>query len=221
MTLRATALLLLSVLAAPLHAAEGPAELRRLASDYYRWRNEAYPVASTDQGLHTGDARLTDWSAAAVADRRARVRRTLDQVRALATEGWSKDDRVDAILFTAQLEGADFFDRELQSPESNPGIYVDECGNAIFSLLKKEFDSKANRARSATARLEAVRALLQQARGTLVHPYGVYARLAIDSARAMDSLYGEECLRLPPNRRQRPSRACRARCKCAAPWHRQ
>jgi len=41
-----------------------PSDLRRLASDYYRWRNEQSPVGSSDQGLHTWDDRLTDWSPA-------------------------------------------------------------------------------------------------------------------------------------------------------------
>ena len=31
-----------------------PADLRKLAADYYNWRNQNYPVASSDAGLHTG-----------------------------------------------------------------------------------------------------------------------------------------------------------------------
>ena len=30
-----------------------PAALRKTAEEYYRWRNEEYPVNSSDQGLHT------------------------------------------------------------------------------------------------------------------------------------------------------------------------
>src|SRR5437867_285659 len=51
------------VLAAPLMT---PESLRRIASDYYRWRDQAYPVASSSQGLHTWDERLADFSAGAV-----------------------------------------------------------------------------------------------------------------------------------------------------------
>ena len=87
-----------SVLAADA-APASPEALRKLASDYYRWRNEQYPVFSSDQGLHTGDGRLTDWSAAALAARRAHVRRVLEAVRAAKDDAWPKDDRIDAVLF--------------------------------------------------------------------------------------------------------------------------
>ena len=34
--------------------------LRKLADDFYAWRNENFPVYSSDAGLHTWDNRLTD-----------------------------------------------------------------------------------------------------------------------------------------------------------------
>ena len=37
-----------------------PATLRQLADDYYNWRNQNYPVFSSDAGLHTWDNQLTD-----------------------------------------------------------------------------------------------------------------------------------------------------------------
>ena len=47
-----------------------PADLQRLATDYYNWRNQNYPVASSDAGLHTWDNKLTDYSLSAVLMRR-------------------------------------------------------------------------------------------------------------------------------------------------------
>ena len=40
------------------------ATLHKLADDYYAWRNENYPVRSSEAGLHTWDDRLTDYSPA-------------------------------------------------------------------------------------------------------------------------------------------------------------
>jgi hypothetical protein len=176
-------------LATTVAAAEGPERLRRLAGEYYRWRNEQFPVASSDQGLHTWDDRLTNYSATALRSRRDHVLKLLDAVRTLSPDGWSRDDRIDRTLFLAQLEGADFFDRVRERPESDPQVYVSECSNAIFSLLKKDYDTPRRRALAATARLGAMPALLDEARRTLRKPQRLYARLAIDSARAMDSLF--------------------------------
>ncbi len=177
-------------------AEDGPGDLRRLASDYYRWRNEQYPVASSDQGLHTWDSRLTDHSEAALAGRRARVSALAAQIREMKAAAWSRDDQVDRLLFLAQLERADFFDRTLERPETDPQVYVSECADAIFSLLKKEYAPKATRARAATARLAAMPALLEQGKKALTKPYGLYGRLAIASARSMDSLFGESLMTL-------------------------
>jgi uncharacterized protein (DUF885 family) len=177
-------------------AEDAPAELRRLASDYYRWRNEQYPVASSGQGLHTWDGRLTDYSAAALAARRARLTALAGQVRGMEAAAWSRDDQVDRLLFLAEIEGADFFDRVLEEPETDPQVYVRECADAIFSLLKKEYAPKSVRARAATARLAAMPALLEQGKKALTKPYGLYGRLAIASARGMDSLFGESLMTL-------------------------
>jgi uncharacterized protein (DUF885 family) len=166
-----------------------PATLKTLALDYYKWRNENYPVASSDQGLHTWDDRITDYRKASVAARRSHVAELLARVRDMRTDAWPKDARVDWRLFRAQLEGADFFARVTQPEESDPQVYVNEVANAIFSLLKKEYAPRRNRANAAAKRLEQVPAMLEVARASLTHPVKLYARLAIDAARGGDDLY--------------------------------
>ena len=171
-----------------------PATLRKLADDYYNWRNQNYPVASSDAGLHTWDNRLTDYSPAAIAARRARVVRLLAQVSAMRTDKWKKDDQIDWYLFRAQLEAPVFFDRVMDFEHSDPQTYVNECSNGIFSLLKKEYDTPRNRARSATARLQAMPGLLEQGKRNLTKPVKLYAQLAIDSARSIDSLFKDSMM---------------------------
>src|SRR5262245_49339512 len=183
-------------LALPVLAESDPAAPRRIASEYYAWRNQQSPVASSGQGLHTWDDRLADYSETAIAARRLRVTELLERVRRLDSTAWSKDDRVDAVLFLAQLEAADFFDRTLARAETDPQLYVVECSDAIFSLLKKEYAPKSTRARAATARLKAMPALLEQGKLALSRPYRLYARLAIESAKAMDSLFGDSLMTL-------------------------
>ena len=178
-------LLPLAVMAQP---NASPAALRQLADDYYNWRNQNYPVASSDAGLHTWDTRLTDYSPAAITARRAHVANLLAQVNRMPTTKWKKDDRIDWLLFRAQLEGPAFFDRVMDFERSDPQTYVNECSNAIFSLIKKDYDPPRNRALSATARLKAMPAMIEQGKRNLTKPVKLYAELAIDSARSIDSL---------------------------------
>jgi uncharacterized protein (DUF885 family) len=180
----------------PGKAATDAAALRKMADDFYAWRNENYPVGSSDAGLHTWDNRLTDYSPAKVAERARHVRKLLDQVRAMQTSAWPKDDRIDWLLFRAQLEGPDFNNRILQSENTDPQIYVGECSNGIFSLLKKEYDTPHNRALAATARLKQMPAMLAQGERNLAKPVKLFAKLAIDSARAIDPLFTDSLMTL-------------------------
>ncbi|HET6887328.1 MAG TPA: hypothetical protein VFH87_05320, partial [Candidatus Udaeobacter sp.] len=126
--------------------------LRKMADDYDAWRNENYPVHSSDAGLHTWDDRLTDYSPAKIAERVQYVHSLLEKVRAMKTDNWPKNDRIDWILFRAQLENVDFGDRVLKFERTNPQVYIRECTDAIFSLLKKEYDTPRKRALAATSR---------------------------------------------------------------------
>ena len=181
------------------------AALRKMAGDYYAWRNENYPVASSDSGLHTWDDRLTDYSVAKIAERAQHVRKLLDQVRALDAANWPKDDRIDWMLFRSQLEGADFNSRVLQSEKTDPQVYVGECANGIFSLLKKEYDAPRKRALAATARLKQMPAMLAQGERNLQKPVKLFAVFTIASARAIDPLFDDSLMTLardlPPNDR--------------------
>ena len=106
--LLAIGLLIVSVTTA---TAQTPGDLKRMADEYYRWRNQNFPTASSDMGLHTWDDKLTDYSLSAVLARRLYVTDLLNKVRAMPAASWSKDDRIDWLLFRSQLEGVAFFNR--------------------------------------------------------------------------------------------------------------
>ncbi len=197
-TIRFAALLLIAgaPLSAQTPAPATPASLQALAGAYYAWRDSSNPVGSSDQGLHTWDDRLTDFTMAAVVARRRHVTGLLARVGAMRTAAWARDDRIDWMLFRAQLEGVAFFDRVMQNEATNPQVYVGECGNAIFSLLKKDYASHATRVRAALARLRAMPALLAQGRRNLIRPVRLYAQLAIDAARSGDDLFTRSLMTL-------------------------
>jgi uncharacterized protein (DUF885 family) len=177
-------------------SAQTPAVLRAQAHAYYAWRDSIYPVATSDAGQHRWDDRLGDFRMESVRSARRHVVALLHTVKAMPTSGWSKDDRVDWLLFRAQLEGADFFGRVLEPEESDPQVYINEAANGIFSLLKKNYASHHTRARAATSRLEQVPALLSIARANLTRPLRLFARLAIKAARGGDDLYATSLMTL-------------------------
>ncbi|MGH9968783.1 MAG: DUF885 domain-containing protein [Pyrinomonadaceae bacterium] len=185
-----------SVLTTHAQTPKTPADLRQMALDYYKWRNQNYPVFSSDAGLHTWDNRLTDYALSAVLARRLHAKELLAKVQAMPTGDWSKDDRIDWLLFRAQLEGVVFFNRVMDFEQTDPQTYVNECSNGVFSLLKKDYDTPRNRSLSATARLKQMPALIEQGKQNLIKPVRLYAQLAIDSARSIDSLFTDSLMTL-------------------------
>ena len=171
-----------------------PQSLRSAAHDYYEWRKREFPVAASDQGFHAYDDRLTDFSPAANASRAAYIHDLLERVRSADISSWSKDDKINAILFRSQLEAPDFDNRVLKSTSTNPLVYTGQASDAIFSLIKKDYDTPANRARSATKRLEKVPAMLEQSKQNLTQPVRLYAQWAIESARNIDPLYNDSLM---------------------------
>jgi uncharacterized protein (DUF885 family) len=174
----------------------GAAALHKLADDYYNWRNVNDPVSSSNAGLHTWDDKLGDFSPTKINERAQHVRQLLDKVRGLKTDNWSKDDKIDGLLFRSQLENVDFGNRVLKFEFTNPQTYTGECSGAIFSLLKKEYDTPRKRALAATARLKAMPALMKQGLANLQNPVKLYAKLAIDSARSIDPLFNKSLMAL-------------------------
>jgi hypothetical protein len=114
----------------------------------------------------------------------------------MQTANWSKNDRIDWLLFRAELEGIAFFDRVIDFEETDPQTYVNECSNAIFSLLKKDYDTPRNRALAATARLRQMPFVIELGKQNLNGPVRLYAQLAIDSARSIDSLFNDSLMTL-------------------------
>jgi uncharacterized protein (DUF885 family) len=176
------------LLVSPAHG-QTPDDLRAKARAYYAWRDSISPVSTSDAGDHRWDDRIRDFRMPSVLAARRHVAALLDSVKAMPASSWSKDDRVDWMLFRAQLEGADFFGRTLQPEESDPQVYLNEAANGVFSLLKRDYAPHRTRAVAATARLEKAPAMLTLARTNLTHPVRLFAKLAIDAARGGDDLY--------------------------------
>src|SRR6266480_6703344 len=91
------------VLLCSARAAVAPADFRAVAHDFYEWNEVVYPVTASSLGDHRFDARLTDYRMSEVVRRRQHVSELLATVSSLASDGWSKEDRVDRLLFVSQL----------------------------------------------------------------------------------------------------------------------
>ena len=145
------------------------ATLDRFFEHYYRCR----PVNATFTGIHGHDERLPDWSPAGLQtldDEMHTLHRDLAAAHpAPASPAAFRDDPnlLDAELARAFLEVQRAENASAHGVRGNPSLWTGEAVFAVVSLMIRDFAPVSERMTSATARLDAIPAFLDQAYDTL------------------------------------------------------
>ena len=127
----------------------------------------AYPVQATEIGHHAYDGEWPDLTDAGRASRLAWITAASAQVEAVSPDALSRDDAIDRRILLENLAAIRFGEATLDEGSWNPMTYVYLFGTGLFGLLAREFAPLPDRMRSASARLAALPAALDQARATL------------------------------------------------------
>lgn len=143
------------------------AVLGALETRYFSEQFAAEPTSATSAGLHTGDDKLPDYSAAAYAQRIARSNRWLAELAKLNTSSFSMDDRADVAIMRASLESELLTDRDLEQWRHNPSRYRSIASNSIYALFSRNFAPLPVRMRSAIARERAIPAMLASGKANI------------------------------------------------------
>jgi uncharacterized protein (DUF885 family) len=174
------------------------AAVEALARRYYTFTWNANPVSTTDNGLHTADNRLADFSAAADRAYGAQLRAFRNELAALAPGGTTVHDQVNYLLVRANLE-SDYWQRAYLRPlQRNPTVYEEECTNGIFALLKKPFASNEVRARDAVSRMRQCPRVLSQGEANLTEPVREFGQVASEELAGADPLFTQSLEDLTP-----------------------
>jgi uncharacterized protein (DUF885 family) len=139
-----------------------------LGQRYLREAQELSPVDATALGDHRFDDRIDDVSAAGW---QARV--TFDQRYFAALDGLdraalSRPNQVDAILLRQELEYERWRIQTLEEWRWNPLIYTRLAGDAVYTLLAREFAPAPERMKNLGKRLDELPRFLGQVREVLV-----------------------------------------------------
>lgn len=126
------------------------------------------PVGATQLGDHRFDTAITDWSAAGRKARADSARATLAALARINRAALSRDDQVDAAMIDNAARYALWTDDVLQSWAWDPQIYNDTAGSALYTLAARDFAPWSVRMQAAIARMQAIPAVLAQARANLV-----------------------------------------------------
>ena len=125
------------------------------------------PISATQIGEHRFDDRIDDLSAAGRNRALKANQRLLAKLGAIDTSKLSRENQVDAAILRNQLESNIWGAEVLQDWASNPLLYNELAGGAIYGLMAREFAPLPKRILSATARMEQLPVLFAQARENL------------------------------------------------------
>jgi uncharacterized protein (DUF885 family) len=126
------------------------------------------PVEATALGEHRYDHRLPDITARGRAARRAEWQVLLAGLGRIDPARLSRDNQVDLAVLRNELQYRVWADQTLQEWAWNPMGYNDVAGGALYTLAARDFAPWEVRLKSATARMEAIPALLRESRRQLV-----------------------------------------------------
>jgi uncharacterized protein (DUF885 family) len=171
------------------------------------------PVGATWLGDHRFDAQLDEISPEARRRKAAFWQSYLQQLSGISMAELSPANRVDAAMLEHHLRANRWHMDTLQEWAWNPLGYSGLAGNAIYTLMARDFAPIEERLRNAGRRLEHYPRLLEQVRGTLdpSRTPNVHAETAVKQNRGIKTII-ETMLRpqadlLPPSDRSRLQRA--------------
>lgn len=125
------------------------------------------PISATQIGEHRFDDRIDDLSSHGRNRALKTNQRLLAKLDAIDTTKLSRAKQVDAAILRNQLESDMWRAEVLQDWASNPLLYNELAGGAIYNLVAREFAPLPVRIQSATARMEQLPMLFAQARENL------------------------------------------------------
>ena len=153
--------------AAAADTAQADAQLAALSKRFLEEGLASSPISATQIGEHRFDSEIDDLSAAGRQKALDWNKAMLAELGKIDASGLSRENQVDALILRNNLEGAIWDAETMQSWAWDPQVYSGLAGGAIYNLMAREFAPMPDRLKSATARMEKLPALLEQARANL------------------------------------------------------
>lgn len=151
-------------------AAPAPADaaFQALADRFIASATRLSPTEATVLGEHRYDALLPDVTAAGRAARRAEWQGLLDALARVDRASLGRSAQVDKAMLENELRYRLWDNDVQQSWAWNPQVYNDIAAGALYGLAARDFAPWDVRLKAATARMEAIPALLEESRRQLV-----------------------------------------------------
>jgi uncharacterized protein (DUF885 family) len=183
--------LLLLFPAAALFATPADDQFETTAKAYIEQTLQHNPEWATALGDHRFDNKLTDYSPDAFAKERAAARDFQSKLAKIDRAKLTGPNKVDAQILKDAIDYELFQLNELKAWESNPLVYNESLANSLYLLVARDFGPAKERIENLRARMEAIPAVIVQAKANLKRPPEIDTQVAIDQTQGAISLVKE------------------------------
>jgi len=180
-------------------------QFQQIAHDYIEGMLQSHPEYSTELGDHRFDDKLTDYSAESRAKELARAKQARQQLEVFNDfSQLTGPNQVDVRLLKENIDNEIFGIEELREWQWDPLVYNQSLANSLYLLVARDFAPAEQRIPNLRKRMEAIPAVIAQARANLQHSPRIYTETAIEQTQGAISLVREG---LAPLLNQAPQQA--------------
>lgn len=157
------------------------------------WFLEQMPVMATYMGVHNYDHLLGDFNIKNFEAFLGKAKEYLEELERLDSRDWSVEGKVDHTLVIHFLKGMIMEQEDRALHRRNPGFYLENILEGIFSLVIKDFAPLEKRFQSLWQRVAETPRVLKEARRN-IQPEDVpvvWAEVALEQARMVPHLFRE------------------------------
>ncbi len=151
-----------------------------------------HPSIAAGNGLHQHDDLLDAFSATAIGDEIAALKRDAETLAAFDTLALTPDERVDRVILAGIIDGWLLEQETLQNWRRNPMLYASALSDGVHNLMAMESDPAAVRMRRIISKLGQVPAFLTDARANLQNPPRLLAERGLAMMRGAVDMLGRD-----------------------------
>jgi len=167
-------------------------QFQKIAHDYIEGLLQSHPEYATELGDHRFDDKLTDYSAEARDRELARAKETRQQLEAFNDlSQLTGPNQVDVRLLKDNIDNEIFGLEELKEWQWDPLVYNQSLANSLYLLVARDFGPAEQRIPNLRKRMEAIPAVIAQAKTNLQHSPRIYTETAIEQTQGAVSLVRE------------------------------
>jgi uncharacterized protein (DUF885 family) len=151
--------------------------------DYLSYLYETHPTNATQDGVHTHDDLLEDFSRSAIEAHTRTLAGFLRRLEEIDVESLTATERAERPMVADNIRGRMFELEQIRTWEKNPQLYADTLASSLAGQAVFAYAPASERARRVLSKLRQTPKLVQAARDNIKDPPGIFVKVGLETFR--------------------------------------